>query len=65
MGNSTQGQQEPPNEQAARYILDRLVQDLLKEILPILRTGSKFSIEGNHSGDLNEIVKLKISKFIN
>jgi hypothetical protein len=64
MGNSTQ-RSGKPSEQAAQYILDRLVQDLTARLLPLLRNGSKFQVEVNYSGDCNELPKLKISEFVN
>jgi hypothetical protein len=64
MGNSTQ-RSGKPSEQTAQYILDRLMQDLTAKLLPILRNGNKLQVEATHGGDCNELIKLKISEFIN
>lgn len=65
MGNAVRRQPEQPTDEAVRYVLDRLVQDLTTKLLPILRAGSKFHIEGDHGGEPGQPVKLKITEIIN
>jgi hypothetical protein len=65
MGNSTQRPQAPPSDEAIRYTLDALVQDLMTKLMPILRAGSRFHIEGDHGGEAGQRVKLKITEIVN
>lgn len=65
MNGSSLKRQQPPSDQSVQYVLDRLLQDLTTKLLPILRSGSKFRIEGDQSGEPGDPVRLKITEMIN
>jgi hypothetical protein len=65
MSLSRTQQQAPVSDEAIRYTLDKLLQDLTTKLLPILRSGSRFHIEGDHSGEPGQPVKLKITEVVN
>ena len=62
--SSCGSQQKPPSDETARYVLERLVQDLTTRLLPILLNGGKFHIEGDY-GKPGEPVKLRITEILN
>ena len=53
-----------PTDESVRYVLDRLVQVLTTELLPILKAGYRVQIVGDQSGQPGEPVKWKITKFV-
>lgn len=58
-------QQKVPSDEAIRYVLDKLIQDLTTKLLPILLSGNKLHIEGDYSGEPGQPVKLKITEILN
>ena len=64
MGSNNPRQQTPTDE-AVRYVLDKLMQDLATTLLPILRKGNKVRIIGDQSGSPGDPVKLQITEYVN
>lgn len=54
-------------ERIARQLLDRLIQDLTKELLPILKSDCRFKIEltGNSDRAVDKPVSIAVTKHIN
>lgn len=53
------------SDDAARYKLDRLIQDLTTRLWPFLQQGSKFSVEIDDSGSMDKPVRIKVTEHIN
>lgn len=58
---------EERTERVARYLLDRLIQDLTPKLLPILKNGNRLRVEINHGTDrsVDDPIKLSVTEFVN
>lgn len=62
-----QSLKEERNKRIARYLLDRLIQDLTPKLLPILENGNKLRVEINHGTDrsVDEPIRFTVSETVN
>jgi hypothetical protein len=52
-------------EDAARYKLDRLMQELTTRLWPFMLQGSKFTVEIDDGGNFDKPIKIRITEHIN
>lgn len=62
-----QSLKEERTERIARYLLDRLIQDLTPKLLPILKSGNKLRVEINHGTErsVDEPIKFSVTETVN
>ena len=63
--SSSKLQEQQVSDETVRYIIDRLMQDLTTKLLPIIKRGSRWSVECDHGGKPGEPARLKITEYVN